>query len=67
MEEACKRCNKNLYIVDESYTSCTCTNCGNMKKNLGGDEVYRCGNCKIEVDRDVNGARNILIKNTTLR
>lgn len=68
LTSACKRRKKNLYIVDESYTSCTCTNCGNMKKNLKGEEVYKCGKCRLEIDRDVNGSRNILIKNLkTLR
>ncbi len=68
MEDACMRHGKKLYIVDESYTSCTCTSCGNIKRNLKGDEVYRCNACGLEVDRDVNGSRNILIKNIkTLR
>ena len=53
---------KKVLIVDESYTSKTCGVCGKLN-NVGGKEVYECKECKIKMDRDVNGARNILIKN----
>ena len=55
--------NKNLEIVTEEYTSKTCGNCGYVDYNLGNKDVYTCKCCKIKIDRDVNGARNILIKN----
>lgn len=58
----CKKNGKKLYVVDESYTSKTCTLCGKINE-VGGSEVYKCEGCKNEVDRDVNGSRNILIKN----
>lgn len=47
----------------EAYTSKTCTNCGNIKNNLGANKVYNCSKCNIIIDRDFNGARNILLKN----
>lgn len=50
-------------IVDESYTSKTCSMCGNCKNDLGGNKVYKCTNCKVILDRDANACRNILIKN----
>ena len=59
----CKVYNKKLYIVDESYTSKTCSNCFTIKTNLGGSEVFKCKECNIEYDRDVGASRNILIKN----
>ena len=62
----CNVYNKQLIIVDESYTSCTCTNCGKIKK-LGGCEIYTCSNCNLTIDRDVNGSRNIFIKNILVR
>jgi transposase len=62
----CKIEKKRLYIVNEAYTSKTCTNCG-ILQDVGGKEIYKCKECKMEVDRDVNGSRNILIKNIRLR
>jgi putative transposase len=49
-------------VVNEAYTSKVCTNCGNYKKDLGSAKVYNCKKCKAIIDRDVNGARNILLK-----
>jgi putative transposase len=54
--------NVNVYVCKEDYTSKTCTNCGNIKSNLGGNKRYNCNNCGISIDRDVSGARNILLK-----
>ena len=58
----CEKNKKKLYVVDESYTSKTCTLCGKIN-DVKGAEVYKCKECGNEVDRDVNGSRNILIKN----
>ena len=58
----CKKNEKKLYLVDEAWTSKTCTLCGKIN-DVGGKEVYQCEGCGNEVDRDVNGSRNILIKN----
>jgi len=52
-----------LCIVDESYTSKTCGRCGNLNAKLGSSKVFNCPYCGLVIDRDVNGARNILIKN----
>ena len=61
----CSMYNKKLIIVDESYTSCTCGRCGNIKRtNL---EVYSCDDCGLVIDRDATGSRNIFIKNSRLR
>ena len=55
--------NKNdLHIVNECYTTMTCSVCGSLKKNLGGSKVYNCNECKNIMDRDVNSCRNILYK-----
>jgi putative transposase len=50
-------------IVSEAYTSKTCGGCGYIKNNLGGAKVYKCDQCPFELDRDYNGARNILLRN----
>ena len=51
-----------VYFCTEEYTSKTCGNCGVLKYNLGISEIYKCGECQMRLDRDINGARNILIK-----
>ena len=53
----------HLKIVTEEYTSKTCGNCGNLKKVSG--DTYSCSKCDVVLDRDVNGARNILLKAIT--
>ena len=62
----CDVYNKKLIIVDESFTSCTCTRCG-VINNVKGKEIYECEICRFVGDRDVCGSRNIFIKNITLR
>jgi len=62
----CKEYGTNIVIVDESYTSKTCTKCGNLHKTLGSNKTYNCKKCNMVIDRDVNGARNILLKNHKL-
>ena len=47
----------------EAYTSKTCTNCGKIKNDLGMAKIYNCQHCGMTIDRDINGARNILLKN----
>jgi putative transposase len=51
-----------LYIVSETYTSKTCTRCG-VLNDVGSNEIYHCKECGLVIDRDINGARNILLKN----
>lgn len=57
----------NVHICNEAYTSKTCGRCGKIKDNLGGNKVFKCSNCFIEIDRDYNGARNIYLKNIPLQ
>ena len=56
--------NRSMMIVEEPYTSKTCGQCGRMNKELGGSRVYNCvnENCMKNQDRDINAARNILIR-----
>jgi putative transposase len=57
--------NCTIEIVSEEFTSRTCGKCGTINKDLGSNKLFKCVNekCKTEIDRDVNGARNILLKN----
>lgn len=59
----CSITNTKYKIVNESYTSKTCSICGNIKNDLGGLKLYSCENCGLKIDRDVNGARNIYLRN----
>lgn len=54
--------NINYKLVNESFTSKICSNCGNESKHLGSNKIYNCVNCKVTLDRDINGARNIYLK-----
>ena len=50
-----------LIVADRFYPSskkCSC--CGAIKQDLKlKDRVYRCGVCGLEIDRDINAARNL--------
>jgi len=48
--------------VTEEFTSQLCTVCGDCSKSFIG-RTKRCITCKSEINRDVNGSRNILLKN----
>lgn len=50
---------KTVVIQNEAYTTKTCSWCGN-RQNV--DKVYRCKGCNNVIDRDVNGARGILLR-----
>jgi transposase len=58
--------NKKVVHCYENHTSMTCGNCGNLHGNLGGNKEYNCKVCGSSFDRDINAARNILIRNFTL-
>jgi putative transposase len=51
----------HLEICTEEYTSKTCGRCGTLN-DVKTNDVYNCNKCKLVIDRDVNGARNIFIK-----
>ncbi|MDP2434933.1 MAG: zinc ribbon domain-containing protein, partial [archaeon] len=59
----CRQHSCRLAIVDESYTSKTCSACGALDYKLGGKKVYRCASCKMVMDRDINGAKSLFLKN----
>ena len=61
----CRQLGCGVAVVNEAYTSKTCSCCGAVKNDLGGAKVYRCANaaCGAVIDRDVNGAKNIFLRN----
>lgn len=53
----------SVLLLDEPYTSQLCSGCFNLNKKLRlCDRTYNCKNCKIQVDRDFNAARNIFFR-----
>jgi putative transposase len=53
-------------VVDEKYTSKTCSNCGYVTESLELNiRRWTCPECNIEHDRDINAAQNILTVGTT--
>jgi len=59
----CNYHQRKIYIVEEHYTTKTCGSCGCLRE-VGGAKVFKC-ECGYIQDRDIHGARNILIKNLT--
>jgi putative transposase len=51
-----------IEIVDEAYTSKCCGKCGILSKTYV-NRVKKCPSCKVEINRDINGSYNILLKN----
>lgn len=52
---------------DEVFTSKTCGCCGEVNWTLGKSKSFTCKGCKYAADRDVNAARNILVRYLTLK
>jgi putative transposase len=46
----------------EYYTSKTCSHCGYIDHQLKGEREYMCKSCTSILDRDINAAKNILLK-----
>ena len=45
-----------------AHTSKTCGKCGNLHANLGSNKCFKCPKCEMKMDRDINAARNIMLK-----
>ena len=52
---------KRVFETKEQYTTQTCSFCGNVYKP-GLSRVYHCSKCRKIIGRDVNAAKNILMK-----
>lgn len=49
-------------LINESHTSKMCNSCGTYNSELTSEKIFECDNCKIIIDRDMNGARGIYMK-----
>jgi putative transposase len=56
----CDENHVNLKITDESFTSKICSLCG-IESKIRTDRTLSCG-CNLNLDRDINGCINILLK-----
>lgn len=58
---------KELIKVDTYFPSSKmCSNCGNKKSELKlSERTYKCENCSLEIDRDLNAAINLANYGTT--
>ena len=52
-----------VHEVTEPWTSKTCCSCGRINHELGGSKNFKCKHCCFQIDRDMNGAVNIMILN----
>ncbi len=59
LEYKCLLFGKELHIISERDTSKTCHRCGHVQPMPLWKRVYRCGNCRLVMDRDDNSAVNI--------
>ena len=57
--------NKYVFCVNEGFTTQTCSSCGYNHKPKAS-EIYKCTNCNKCVGRDINAAKNILMKGIIL-
>ena len=53
---------RNVFAVSEACTTKTCSRCGYLKNDVGRSEVFRCDECDLIADRDMNAAKNILVR-----
>ena len=54
-----------VMICNEGCTTKTCGCCGTQNHNVGGSKIFSCSdkkNCGIQLPRDANGARNVLLR-----
>ena len=54
-----------IHVLGEEYTTKVCTNCGFYNPRIKGEKILNCPCCRIKVDRDISGARNIFMKNVS--
>ena len=62
LKSKCEKHKVNFVFVDESYTSITCSSCGELNEELGASKTFKCPSCGIIFDRDVNACRGIYMK-----
>lgn len=52
--------NKRVYVVNESYTTKTCSKCGELN-DVGDSKIFHCKKCDFCTGRDINSPKCILM------
>jgi transposase len=55
---------KRAHVVSEYMTTKQCNHCGFIDWKVGANKVFLCPNCKVDIHRDIHGARGIFLSNT---
>lgn len=58
-----RRTQTKVWVIGEEYSTQTCGSCLCLHKKIGGQKQFKCPQCQIILDRDLNGARNIFMMN----
>lgn len=66
LEYKMERSGGKVIECTEYYTTKTCSCCGRINRNITKQKVFSCSRCDLVMDRDVNAARNIYLKNEYL-
>ena len=61
LSSKCEELGNKYFLVNESYTSKTCSECGTLH-DIGTSKTYTCSICNVSKDRDLQSAKNILMK-----
>lgn len=61
LEWKCKEKRINYKMTSEYYTSKICTRCTEIN-DMEDSKKYKCAECGLKIDRDINAARNIYLK-----
>jgi putative transposase len=66
LEYKMERSGGKMIECEERYTTKTCSRCGRINHSITSEKVFKCSECHLTMDRDVNAARNIYLKNEYL-
>lgn len=69
LEYKCNWYNRKLIFCNTFFASSKiCSNCGHKKEDLKlSDRIYKCSNCNLEINRDINAAINLVNYNPTVK
>lgn len=62
LQSVCEVRGIDFIKVDPAYTSQTCSLCGHVERKSRKGETFHCTLCGMNMDADINAARNILMR-----